>query len=542
MIRSPSFSQTGSTLVVTLATLLVLSSMAALAITRVMPRLRMAYQNAAWQEARLAAEAGVDAAMADLLVNATGPTEGAWPGWKMLTEDGRISPVQPGRGPGSLLGNTLGLVTGLLSGLLGGGGGGGATPPPNSVTVSAPIFLDNLRISANAAIPTEVDVQLWGLQPAASPRTCWFRIRSMATCALPPSATGSPANLDAPLRRLSLRTVRAGVKKNDVGEPMSIPLPHVSRTVEVLVEPILPFELAIWTARSLSLGTTGTWGVDSYDSRDSAKSAPGGLYPGRTGPEVQENGHVATNGGRTPPSRYGILIAANGARVRGTVATNGGDDPHTAEHENVSGGMALNAAKVRDDFCREMRPVVRPPSGSALQPPPSRIFATGPEDEPKCYLVPGDLVDFRVRGSGTSGRRVVIIMVNGSVRLTRPLIVPPNVTVQLYVRRDIEISANANAGPWNSNRASQLQIYGEPSPGAPATLDVDGNVTVCAAFYGPSHQVVLGGEVAWSGALVSSTFQVIGGGSGGVHYDEALAVVGPPVSYRIARYVEDVRE
>src|SRR5258708_11730064 len=82
MKRAPLPARNASTFFVTLATLPALWLMAAYSLTRVLPRLRMAYQNAAWQEARLAAEAGVDAAMGDLLRNAVGPNPGTWPGWK----------------------------------------------------------------------------------------------------------------------------------------------------------------------------------------------------------------------------------------------------------------------------------------------------------------------------------------------------------------------------------------------------------------------------------------------------------------------------
>src|SRR3954468_9259015 len=90
-----------SSLIVTMATLTALSLMAAFALTRVLPRLRMAYQNAAWEEARLAAEAGVDAALADILRYSNGSTPPSWAGWK-----------QDNNGtPGPVLSDPLGSVT-----------------------------------------------------------------------------------------------------------------------------------------------------------------------------------------------------------------------------------------------------------------------------------------------------------------------------------------------------------------------------------------------------------------------------------------------
>ena len=132
---------------------------------------------------------------------------------------------------------------------------------------------------------------------------------------------------------------------------------------------MLPFELAILTDQSLSLATSGSWSVDSYDSRDPNKSAPGGTYPGQGSAQVQSNGNIASNAGRPGDSLYGPLIAANGCRVLGGVATNGGDDPATETHENVSGATQIDASQIRDDFYREMKPARRPTGGIFLPPP-----------------------------------------------------------------------------------------------------------------------------------------------------------------------------
>jgi hypothetical protein len=171
--------------------------------------------------------------------------------------------------------------------------------------MSPPIILDNLKVSTPGGFPTETDVRLWAIRPTDQPHTRWFRIRSMATCGLPPTAKQPPSIGDTALRRLSLREVRPQLRADDAGSPSTIPTPNVSRVVEVLVEPILPFELALWTANSTTLASTGTWCVDSYDSRDPAKSNPDGTYPGRTSSKVQEHGHVASNLGRPADSIYG---------------------------------------------------------------------------------------------------------------------------------------------------------------------------------------------------------------------------------------------
>src|SRR3954470_3319111 len=110
------FHSASSTLIVTLSTLTALSLMAAFTFTRVAPRFRMSHQNAAWEEARLAAEAGVDVAMGDLLRNSASPTGGSWQGWEQ--KDGGIVTNQQVIGEqnglvGGLLTTVVGLVTGL---------------------------------------------------------------------------------------------------------------------------------------------------------------------------------------------------------------------------------------------------------------------------------------------------------------------------------------------------------------------------------------------------------------------------------------------
>ncbi|MEI9896172.1 MAG: hypothetical protein WDN28_20480 [Chthoniobacter sp.] len=91
--------------------------------------------------------------------------DGTWQGWQQTDSHGLIVPV---------LSDTLNLVNGILS-LLG-----------NTVQVSSPIFLDNLQGVSPGNRPTNVDVQLWAVYPTPSPYYRWFRLRAMATCALPP--------------------------------------------------------------------------------------------------------------------------------------------------------------------------------------------------------------------------------------------------------------------------------------------------------------------------------------------------------------------
>jgi hypothetical protein len=186
----------------------------------------------------------------------------------------------------------------------------------------------------------------------------------------------------------------------------------------------------------------------------------------------------------------------------------------------------------------------RPNSGIVLPPPLlGRPYLAGPESAPAKYIVSRNLGAFEVLAPPVGERGAVIIMVNGDFDVREELHIPPNVTVQIYVRGNIDFHASAiNSGPGSSRRAAQLQIYGEDAGGEPRGLRAHGTASIYAAFYGPHYEVRLMGEVEWCGAVAARSFEMLGGGQGGFHYDEALGVVGAPIGFRIARYVEDVRK
>src|SRR5262249_33060483 len=156
-------------------------------------RFQMASQAAAWQEARLAAESGIDVALADVSKNATGAAGGAWTGWKQ-EKNGIIGPA---------VASTLSLVNSLLTQLL-----GGSVKGTSPVRISPPIFLDNLQVVSPGNRPTSVDVQLWAVYPTPSPYYRWYKLRSMATCALPPTTGSVYDSFEAMVRRYSLHSIR----------------------------------------------------------------------------------------------------------------------------------------------------------------------------------------------------------------------------------------------------------------------------------------------------------------------------------------------
>jgi|GEM_PF-1757073 len=562
----PSSSAQGGTLLVTLITLTALTMLAAYTFRTTTPGLALAHQNLAWQESRLAAEAGVDIAMNDLLMNATGFSAGKWSGWQE-------TPVPPqSGGSGGLLGaldNTLdgtvkvatrlvsstgnllqplkGVLGNTVQNLIGGIANLSITPSSTSsrgagpVNSSQSIYLDNVKLPTTSGTPAEVNIQLWALEPSSNPNAHWFRIRSMGTCPLPRVAVQAPADLDAKLRRFSLKTRRQNLQDDDVGSPTTVALPNVSRTVEVLVEPVLAFELALWTGDKLTLPNVGTWNVDSFDSTSKDKSA-GGLYPGFGSTQAQANGNVASSAQPDPDTPFAPAIFANGTKIRGAVATDGGDDPETTNHENVAGSLGVDPARIHDDFNRRMIPMQRP-EGEFQISPPNDTFVAGPLNAPAMYSIHGDLreIHFAPRpGTGITG--AVVIMVDGNLDLTDTLDLPPSTIAILFVRGDITLRSNVNSGAASSNRASQLMIFGDAPEGKTQTLSALGGGKRCAAFYGPNADAEFDGGVNWIGSVNARTFRTLSSGMGGIHYDESLATVGPAIGFRIVRYVEDVRE
>jgi hypothetical protein len=250
---------------------------------------------------------------------------------------------------------------------------------------------------------------------------------------------------------------------------------------------------------------------------------------------------VACNALRPVDALYGPLIALNGSSVRGTIATNGGDDPATDLHENVSGATKVDPAQVRDDFFRNLTLFSRPTSGIFMPPPaPGEPFIAGTASQPKQYLITKNLQAFTVVPESTTEPGVVVIAVDGNLDVPAGTIsIPPNIAATIYIRGNVDFHDRPiNAG----GKPEQLQIYGEDSLGAPRTLKASGKASINAAFYGPQYDVSFMDNVTWCGAVAARSFEMLGGGTGSFHYDEALGMIGAPIGFRIARYIEDVRE
>jgi hypothetical protein len=376
---------------------------------------------------------------------------------------------------------------------------------------------------------------------------------------------------------------------------MTLKQKHITRTVEVLSRPVYLWEYALKTDGSMVLGGGRDWVIDSYDSRKL-------LYPDRSlngiydSSIAREFGNIASNLPRPLTIPYGMLIDAEGARVRGEVQTRGGDDPNTPEvHENVEEAENIDPTRITDEYSEDLDP----------EPDPlwytNYLASTNPQagvDYDKKYdntRSPGEEgkvpsgVDGVLNGNGSSAeapyrviinaqgnqsiggfevintpegsgsQRYVDIYVNGDIDLNGSTIqVEKGVHVSIYLNgnlnfrnQDINYISDEALRAQYSMVPGDLLIYGrKPEDATPAPkVESSGNGHIVAAFYGPQYTGNLDGNSEIMGAFVLKSYNIAGGGGSGgdslgagFHYDEALGVVGPVKYYKSVSYFEDIRK
>jgi hypothetical protein len=90
------------------------------------------------------------------------------------------------------------------------------------------------------------------------------------------------------------------------------------------------------------------------------------------------------------------------------------------------------------------------------------------------------------------------------------------------------------------SRAGHLWYYGiSPADGSPRTITISPPGSLWAAFYAPSYDFATNGNPDIYGVAVCKTFYQNGNCS--FHFDKQLASSSPPIDYRVASYVEDIR-
>ena len=498
-MQLPHPSTRGSALIVTIMTIAIFSLVIGAFYSALTPKLRSTYQGASWQESLHGAEAGADYGLLQLNQFATSTRNPESYDW--TTNHWTYS---------------------------------NASYTSNGERTLDASYLPELGGSNNVAV-TRLAVDVY-TRDSAAPYTPWYRIRSTARADLPGKSV-SVDKRDSELRRMKL-TAKNG----------SLVDPHVTRTVEVIARPRFRFPRAITTALDMSLGNSANWGVDSFDSTDTAHSDPGtsagGVYPSSAA-ERLANGSVATLKPLPAGTTYGPLINGNGATVAGDVLTAGGDNPGTAAHENVSGSGGMDQTRIHDDFDDEIPLVTAPVWGVVSGNPPGNTnFITGiSPSTPTRYIINGNLGAFTVTAPAAGITGYVEILVNGNLNIGNgggaKIVIPPNVYSTIYVDGNIDFgNGDVNANAASSKVASHLNVYGIHASG---TYSASGNGTNILAFYGPNYDATLSGTVMTAGAIVSKSFNINGGGNGGFHYDEALGRTGDVAGWVIVSYFDDAR-
>ena len=207
----------GSTIVATLAVLVLTSMIVGSALIEAGNRFRTSYQSSRWSQAAHAAEAGAELALMSAQKN-------SW-----IADGWSAAPGAPSAAPVT---KTFILSTGV----------------PATGPISAEVSVDKIAMS--------------GMD--------WIRIQSKGIADLSGGAVAGIDSQDIQLRKLSLRVDRS--TGASVGTT-----PRAIRTIEILAQPksALPFKRPILTDKKLTLSGGGS--VDSFDSADATKSTAG-LY------------------------------------------------------------------------------------------------------------------------------------------------------------------------------------------------------------------------------------------------------------------------
>ncbi len=334
---------------------------------------------------------------------------------------------------------------------------------------------------------------------------------------------------------------------------VAVASPQITRRIELIAVPIEPFEGALkCTGSFLGPGSAGI--IDSYDSKN-------GTYPGAsvaTNPAHpfyadSRNGNVAVN---TPNFHQGGYIY-------GDVGTNGGTV--TKPPARISG--------VIDNAVSFTAPPVKQPSPPSYKPgTPTTITPSATAANPATpdwYLYSsfnGNTINALTDGAGHPVETYVNVVVTGNVG---DVAIAKGVNAKIWFAGNMSVKArdldNLNVdGPSNGvykattfhpttgvptayvptdnySRAGHMQFTAiSPAPGVTQTIHIAPPGDFWATFYAPDADFSVTGNPEMYGAIVCKSYS--GNGNTGFHFDKALwGKAGPPVEYRIASYVEDIR-
>lgn len=490
----------GSTLIITLLSVLIVSLIAGHVIASMSARYQSAARSAAWNEALVTAEAGVDMTVAEVT---------------RLLPDLRIN-SQEGLGLGFSQ-PSLNLLTGLSlspTGLLTDGTLLTFSPPPlktegevggsRQAKVSLDVLpLANLLQDGLGGLLGNTLNTVTGVLNGQNLQL--LRIRSSGTVPIPGSRRAGLSKVENELWRPSLVWDRSTGKK--------APQPTVTREIEVILRPVFPFEGAVASLGSFEAPHLG----NAFDSFNSALPlfSTNGEYDAS---KRLTNGTVLSNTAN---------FVINGV-IHGNAGTNGGN---LVKDSRIIGQV--------DNNTFVPMPFLKTPTwnGNPL----------APNSVPFAAILPA--------GTAILPARYKFSSVDGHLRITKGLL-GLNTHVEIHITGDfrgtLELDPGVNAKVWvggdfiagpgkvknGTRRAANLQIYGVPTDtGDLPEIKIDTTGGVYAAIYAPGHNIELAGNGDLYGSISGNKFTALGASK--VHYDEALALnLGPLLRYEIASWVE----
>ena len=477
------FRESGSVLLVAVFFVGILAAAGAVTFGILQNRYRQVHQTASWQEALLAAEAGIDIAVNEMRKELFAPGS-AWSGWTRPDNGGEIDPTESA-------------VFYTSKVLLREGEGGQRSY--SKITVDAPEFLRDAS----------------GEQ--------WYRVRSLGVAEVPGGAVATGEKVDLRLRKFDLN------KSRRTGE--TVGNPQATRLIEAIVKPVGTFRLALFGARSIDLNNHNIV-VDSYDSRDSMKSTNGHYDVNKR----QQGGNIATNG---------TLIDAGDAQIYGSASTNGGTVLNSTnvtgeiKDDFYQEIFAVNRPNVNPDPFTPTQvhntTVLQAKAGEPSQFQFSEVQLAGQST-----------LTIQGAPDGSPTYAQIVVNGDFSTEGLSQVIIGPGVHVRIFVAGNMDIAGNGVTNP-NSPLALQVYGLDRPtnpdgSPVTPGIIKIGGNGGFRGTVYAPMYDVsMVGGGTQDSifGAFVGWTVAMTGVQA--VHYDEALADGGLIADYKVVSWFEDAR-
>jgi hypothetical protein len=475
----------GSSLLLVLGSIAVLSTIGATSFLYLQQKYRSVHQVAAWQEALLAAESGVDLAMAEIRSSLADPGH-TWSGWNTGQPGGDGASLNPSTAPLTYTSNLL-----LRK-------GEGAGRSDSKITVDSPASLVDARGERA------------------------YRIRSLGVSELSGGRRVAAEKADGRLRKLNLVFDRFTGNR--------VVTPNATRLVEVIAAPVGAFGYPILGDVTVEMNNHNIV-IDSYDSRDAAKSTNGRYDEAKR----QQHGNIATNG---------PVLGAGNAHVYGGAYTNGGEVLNTT---NITG-------PIENDFYQHLARIARPATVPDMGTPAfvtKSTTLTASTGTPARYqlsriALAGDDV-LRIEGDPAGRDTFIEIVVTDEISVSgrAQLVLAPGVFARVFFDGDVTITGNGIANPGT---ALNLQLYGiEPKVAADGEkpvrdVKIAGNANFLGTVYAPDHDLTFvggGTDGASYGSFVGRSIRVTGNQS--IHYDESLAGAGLITDYKLVSWFEDAR-